>query len=54
MEPESGQVCGVNEQGELWFRGPNVMKGYYNNTEATARTITPDGWLKTGTQIKDL
>jgi acyl-CoA synthetase (AMP-forming)/AMP-acid ligase II len=34
--------------GELWIRGPQVMVGYLNNDEATERTITPDGWLRTG------
>ncbi len=34
--------------GELWVRGPNVMKGYWRNVEATARTKTDDGWVKTG------
>ncbi|KAG9127778.1 hypothetical protein FRC07_009366 [Ceratobasidium sp. 392] len=36
------------EAGELWLRGPSVMKGYLNNPTATANTITPDGWFKTG------
>lgn len=36
------------EEGELWVRGPMVMKGYHNNPVATAATLTPDGWLKTG------
>ena len=34
--------------GELWIRGPTVMKGYLNNVFATRDTITDDGWLKTG------
>jgi long-chain acyl-CoA synthetase len=36
------------EPGELWVRGPNVMRGYYKNDALTARTINADGWLNTG------
>ena len=36
------------EIGELVVQGKNVMKGYYKNPQATAETITPEGWLKTG------
>jgi long-chain acyl-CoA synthetase len=36
------------ERGELMYRGPLVMQGYYNNPKGTAETIRPDGWLHTG------
>ncbi|EXJ93282.1 4-coumarate-CoA ligase [Capronia coronata CBS 617.96] len=39
---------GPSAVGELWCRGPNVMKGYWHNPLATAETLTTDGWLKTG------
>jgi long-chain acyl-CoA synthetase len=42
-----GRVLGPNEVGELWFRGPNLIRGYWNNPEATAETIV-DGWLRSG------
>ncbi|MCG8516614.1 MAG: AMP-binding protein [Pseudomonadales bacterium] len=39
---------GRTQPGEMWVRGPNVMRGYLGNPVATAETITPDGWLRTG------
>ena len=39
---------GVDAEGELWIKGPQVMQGYLNNAKATAETITDDGWLRTG------
>lgn len=45
---ETEQPLGRNQNGEIWMRGPNVMMGYLNNPDATAATLTPDGWLKTG------
>ncbi len=48
VDPESGKECERGEAGELWVRGPQVMKGYHNNPAATAATMSGDGWLRTG------
>ena len=40
------------EGGELWVRGPQVMKGYFNNEAETALVMTPDRWLKTGDMVR--
>ena len=48
VDPITGADVSVGEPGEVWVRGPQVMKGYLNNPEATARTVDQDGWLHTG------
>ena len=48
VDPESGEDQSAGSEGELWIKGPQVMQGYLNNDKATAETLTPDGWLKTG------
>jgi long-chain acyl-CoA synthetase len=42
-----GNVLPQGDTGEIWFKGPNLIRGYWDNPEATAETIV-DGWLKTG------
>lgn len=45
---QAGQAAGFDQAGELWVRGPQVMRGYWQHPGATLQMITPDGWLKTG------
>lgn len=45
---ENGKTLGPNCEGELCFKGPLIMKGYVNDPTATANTIDPNGWLRTG------
>lgn len=47
IRDEQGQVLGDSQQGTIWVRAPSVMRGYYNNPEATAATLV-EGWLNTG------
>jgi acyl-CoA synthetase (AMP-forming)/AMP-acid ligase II len=46
VDPDTGASCGVGELGELWFRGPFLMEGYYGRERH--ETFTPDGWYRTG------
>src|SRR6476620_1154312 len=48
LDPATGNELGVREEGEICVRGPQIMKGYLNNPEATARTMDKDKWLHTG------
>ncbi len=48
VDPETGDDVAEGERGELWIRGPQVMRGYLNNEEATAATVDADAWLHTG------
>ncbi len=47
MTIEGDRELPAGEVGELWFKGPQVVKGYWNKPEATAQTFV-DGWVKTG------
>ncbi len=48
IRDDDGRELGIGETGELCARGPQVMKGYWNRPEETAKVITADGFLRTG------
>ncbi len=48
LRDDQGQEAPSGERGELWVRGPQVMRGYWQRPDETAKTITADGWLQTG------
>jgi long-chain acyl-CoA synthetase len=47
VDPQGDDVL-VGDAGELWVQGANVFAGYWQDEAATAATITPEGWLRTG------
>ena len=48
IQDENGKILPQGETGELCVRGPQVMKGYWNQEDETRKVINSDGWLKTG------
>ncbi|GMY13153.1 4-coumarate--CoA ligase-like 9 [Fagus crenata] len=48
VKPDTGNALAPGKQGELWIRGPAIMKGYIGDPEATTATLVGDGWLRTG------
>ncbi|KDP46323.1 hypothetical protein JCGZ_10163 [Jatropha curcas] len=48
VSPNTNDVMPPGKQGELWIRGPLIMKGYVGDPEATSSALQSDGWLKTG------
>jgi len=53
VDPENPSVdLGVEEEGELLIRGPQVFQGYWNRPNETAEVLLPDGWLRTGDIVR--
>jgi long-chain acyl-CoA synthetase len=48
IRDESGNVLDPNSAGEVCVRGPNIMKGYYNNIEGTREAFWPGSWFRSG------
>lgn len=52
VDPETGQALAADQPGEIQFRGGGSLREYYRDPEATANTILPDGWVRTGDRGK--
>jgi long-chain acyl-CoA synthetase len=48
IRDDDGNELGINEVGEICVRGPQVMRGYWQRPDETAKVMFPDGWLRTG------
>ncbi|XP_050270888.1 4-coumarate--CoA ligase-like 9 isoform X2 [Quercus robur] len=48
VNPDTSDALPPGKQGELWIKGPAIMKGYVGDPEATSATLVADGWLRTG------
>ncbi|KAL6257670.1 hypothetical protein P5V15_011248 [Pogonomyrmex californicus] len=48
IDVDTGKTLGPNKVGEFFWKSPYVMTGYYNSPEATRKTLSEDGWLRSG------
>jgi long-chain acyl-CoA synthetase len=48
FDADSAEPVAEGEVGEIWIRGPQIMLGYWKNSEATAESIREDGWFRSG------
>src|SRR5258706_780121 len=48
LRDDAGKDVALGQPGEICIRGPQVMKGYWQRPEETAKVMSPDGWLRTG------
>jgi long-chain acyl-CoA synthetase len=48
VNPDTGDDCAQGEVGEIWLSGPQIMKGYWNMPDETAKSIDANGWFRSG------